>query len=229
MIYALLFSVIIFLAHYISNRFYLITSKYRHNLISFISGMSLTYVLIVLLPDFYRLDLLENKLLLFFVLIGFAAFHLVDKFIYQKVEHKKVRKDIKIAHGIGIIFYYFVVGIVIFSLSNISLKQGFLFFIPVTLYAIVSNIYSIGVRGIRSKEFFSVNLLQGLAPIAGVLFAAALNFPEAVTTAFVGVVAGLFTFIIVRDVIPRDEKGKPLFFLLGIILFALIIMISWSI
>lgn len=228
MVYGLLFSAIVGLAHYISNRFYLAHSRHRRNIISFIAGLSLTYLLLVLLPDFYALDIIaESRLLLFFVLIGFAFFHLIDKFIYQKAEHRRVRKDIRIAHGIGIIFYYFVIGIVLFSLAGISTKQGILFFIPVVLYAVASNIYSVGVRGIRSREFFSLNLIQSIAPAGGALLAFFLPIPEKMVTAFVGIVAGMLTFIIVRDVIPKDEKGKPIYFILGMVLYALVIVIAW--
>lgn len=226
--HALIFAAVLGFAHYISNRFRFLQSKYQQNVISLIAGISLTYLLLVLLPDFYTEALLANKLILFFVLLGFALFHLVDKFIYQKIDKAYVKKDIRIAHGIGIVFYYFVIGFVLSGLSNISLRQGLLFFVPIMLYAIVSNVYSVGVRGIRSKELLSLNFIQSVAPLAGVALAMMLVIPAGVLAAFVGIVAGMWTFIIVRDVIPYDEKGKPVYFIMGVILYALVIVISWS-
>ena len=75
MVYGLLLSAFIGAAHYISHSFYLALSKHRQRVISFVAGVSLTYLLLVLLPHFYALELVEkSKLLLFFVLAGFSFF-----------------------------------------------------------------------------------------------------------------------------------------------------------
>ena len=227
MVLGLVFSALVGISHYISNRFHLLKSKRRESIISFIAGISLTYLLLVLLPEFYERSLLSSKLILLFILAGFSFFHLVDKFIYQKVEHSRVRKDIRIAHGAGIAAYYFVVGAVLFSLFSINIKQGILFFIPVALYAIMSNIYAVGVRGIRSKEIFSLNLIQSIMPLAGAATMKIFPISETIITALIGIVAGMFILIIVKDVIPKDTKGKPADFVLGAVLYILVIIISW--
>lgn len=226
--HAIIFAAVLGFAHYISNRFRFLESKHQQKIISLIAGISLTYLLLVLLPDFYTEALLTNRFILFFVLIGFAVFHIVDKFIYQKIDSSRVRKDIRIAHGIGIVFYYFVIGFVLSGLSNISERQGVLFFIPIMLYGVVSNVYSVGFKGIKSRELLSLNFIQSIAPLGGVALATLVNIPLGVLAACIGIVAGMWTFIIVRDVIPYDEKGKPVYFILGIVLYALVIVISWS-
>ncbi len=53
----------------------------------------------------------------------------------------------------------------------------------------------------------------------GVIFAHLVAIPNILDSIFVCIIAGVLLYIIVKEFLPEKEKGKPLFFLLGNLLF----------
>ncbi len=232
MILPIILSVLIAAAHYFSDKLKIVQrTSLREHIISFVAGVSLVYVFINLFPEFYKVASLANPLILTAVLVGFVAVHLVDKEIYQKIHHRRVSKDIKIAHGCGLIVYYCVIGIVLVELLNIDAKAGILFFIPVFIYSGLSTVAAHGIHGMHGphhKTISHLHFLQGISVIAGTLFALFIRLPESLLIYLIGLVAGILTFIIVRDLLPKGKRGRPLYFLLGALAYFALIVMLWS-
>lgn len=232
MLIPIVLSVLIAVAHYFSDKLKIVgRSNIREHIISFVAGVSLVYVFINLYPEFYKAASLANPLILTAVLLGFVLVHLVDKEIYQKIHHAKVSNDIKIAHGYGLIVYYFVIGIVLVELLNISVRAGVLFFIPVFIYAGLSTVAAHGIHGMHGphqKTISHLHFLQGAGVVGGTLFALFISLPEALLIYLIGLVAGILTFVIVRDMLPKGKKGRPIYFLLGALAYFALIVTLWS-
>lgn len=232
MVLSIILSFIIGLGHYLSDRFCLTCSKYKTEIISFTAGVSITYIFLQLLPELYNGVIALNRFLFIFVLLGFVLFHLVEKYIYQNIPYNKVPGDLKLTHSIGLTIYYIVVGIVLVKFINKNAIEGILFFIPVFLHAIISSLSSHGIHGLYGPHYRNekwTNLLQSSAAIIGVIIALNIAVSDQLSFALTGLVAGILSFIVVRDILPKDKKGKPLFFILGAILYGLIIVILWYI
>lgn len=230
MILPVILSVLIGLAHYASDRLCIICSTIRKQLISLIAGISTVYVFVNLFPEFYKASRPFNPLIFTSVFLGFAIFYLVDKEIYQKIRHKQVPHDIRLAHGYGLTIYYFVVGIALVKLLSLSTKGGILFFIPIFIYSGLSTLSSHGIHGMHGPHYKSIlhlNVIQTISVIVGTLIALFLMIPDFLLIYLIGFVAGILTYIIIRDILPKGKKGEPLFFILGAFIYLVLIIALW--
>jgi len=230
LIIEIVLSVLIAIAHYMSDRIQLMRSHFKTELISFVAGISTVYVFLNLYPEFYSSVDPGSPLVYTSVFLGFALLHLIDKEIYQKISHKGMKNDIKVAHGIGLTIYYFVVGVVLVSLLNSSLKTGFLFFIPVFIYASFAAFSGHSIHGLHGPHHETLEFLyiaQSAAVVLGSVVAVVLVIPAYISTYATGLVGGFLTYIIVRDILPKDRKGNPLVFVLGSLIYATLIVWLW--
>jgi hypothetical protein len=232
MLIPILLSALIAIAHYFSDKIGLIRSEFREHLISFVAGVSMVYVFVNLYPEFYKAASVGNPLILTAVLVGFVTVHLIDKEIYQKIHPARVTNDIRIAHGYGLIVYYFVIGIVLVELLNVNTMSGLLFFIPVFIYSGLSTVAAHGIHGMHGphqKTISHLHFLQGAGVLGGTVFALFIQLPESLLIYLIGLVAGILTFIIVRDMLPKGKRGRPVYFLLGAVAYFALILMLWSI
>jgi len=156
------------------------------------------------------------------MLAGFVAYHIAEKSIYKHTSRDNVVKKLEIQHSLTLFFYHFSIGAVFMSLIRVDLVSGFLFFLPVSLHVIINALpHSHRFQKPSVKAFFNS------APFVGSVFALVLPFPRVLTTALIGIVAGILLFIEVREVIPKKQKGSSSFFLLGVILYGILIGASW--
>ncbi len=63
--------------------------------------------------------------------------------------------------------------------------------------------------------------------IAGFLFELFLPVPEILVNSLLAFISGIILYVIVREVIPEKTKGKPIYFLIGVILFSLAIILVY--
>jgi zinc transporter ZupT len=52
-----------------------------------------------------------------------------------------------------------------------------------------------------------------------VTFALLVPMPSIMDNIFVSMIAGILLYIIVKEFLPEKDKGKPMFFLFGVLLF----------
>ena len=81
--FPLLFAVIVALTHYFTNILNIKHKPYYQNILSFASGISITYVLLELFPTFTEIAQSISKFMFITILIGFIIHHLIEKRIYQ--------------------------------------------------------------------------------------------------------------------------------------------------
>ena len=227
MILPIVFAVLIALAHYGSHHFCLVCTKIKDKLISFVAGVATVYIFMDLLPEFYSEATKISPVLYTSVFFGFAIFFLIDKEIYQKIQHKKVSEDIKLAHGVGIIVYYFVVGMALVQLLSVDMKQGILFFIPVFIYSGLSTLSGHGIHGMHGPHYEAlshIKLFQSLSVIAGTLVGLFVVIPNPIFVYLIGLVGGLLLYVIIRDTLPKGKKGKPYMYVTGAAIYTVLII-----
>lgn len=151
---------------------------------------------------------------------------MLEKYFYQHTEGEERLLKRKEIHFFIFFFYYFVIGIVLANLFRISLAQGLLFPFPIIFYAAVSRVSfeEIPIR-LREQKFFRI--LLSLATLFGVLLSLVISAEGLLYHIFLAAVVGAFFYIVIMDFIPREAKGRPGFFLLGLILYTLLITLSW--
>ena len=75
--------IILAVAHYFNEKIHLEDPQKKKRLVSFVAGVSITYIFLLLLPEIYKGINLLSEFLFLFILSGFALFHLIEKHVYQ--------------------------------------------------------------------------------------------------------------------------------------------------
>ncbi len=207
--------------HYFSENLELAAEPKRSRIISFGAGISIAYLFLHLLPHTYEAAIHLEEWVFLFLLLGFSLFHLSEKYIYQHIRQEKRAKELKEIHSIIFFIYHFSVGIVIADKMDISILEGSLFVIPVALHIGVSTVSLSKIHG-EIRESIFIKVILSLSTLLGVVFAILMHIPDTVNNILVSFIAGVLLFIIVKEFLPEKEKGKPLFFLFGLLLFCVI-------
>ena len=194
----------------------------KEGFVSFAAGISTTYIFLHLFPLVYSGIGALSQFIFIFILVGFVAYHLIEKYIYQHAPRDKVVKEIEMEHSAALFFYHFVIGIVLIALIEKDLVSGLLFFVPVSLHVIIDAL----PHSHKYKKWYFKFFSAG-ATFLGAGLAFLLRLPEAVNFALVGLIAGLLLFLEAREVIPEERKGSVAMFLVGVLLYGTFIVISW--
>ena len=196
----------------------------KEGFVSLAAGISTTYIFLHLLPLVYSGVGALSRFIFIFVLLGFVVYHLVEKYIYQHAPRDKVVKDIELEHSVALFFYHFVIGIVLIALIQTGLVAGLFFFLPVSFHVIIDVL-----PHSHTYKKWHIKLLFAGATFLGAVLAVLIRIPEAVNFALIGLVAGLLLFLEIREVIPKERKGNPALFLIGVLLYGSFILLSWYI
>jgi zinc transporter ZupT len=125
---------------------------------------------------------------------------------------------LKEVHSVSFFFYYFMIGIVLYDKVLTSQLEGVLFFIPIGLHAALSTASLSQIHGDISESFWT-KILLSLSTILGVTFALLMPIPNILDNILVSILAGMLLYIIVKEFLPEKDKGQPLFFLFGLLVF----------
>lgn len=200
--------------------------NYREKIVSFSSGVSITYIFMQLIPEFHNIALESTQLIFVFPLAGFSSVHLLEKYIDKSgIPKEKMRKDYVEIHSIFLFLYYGSIGYLIASLLAENAASGLLFFLPIILHAAVSSFSVTEIHeSFKGRNYAKYSI--SLAPILGVLIHNFGNIADQYFNFVFGTVIGMFFYIVVRDSIPRDEKGKPKEYMIGVMIYLAIILIT---
>lgn len=228
MVLPFIFGIILSLAHYFSEKIHLSYIKDRMKNISFAAGIFIAYLFLDLFPLLFQGDIYFTKISLVFLLIGFSLFHVIQKYEYKHASRKKLRREIKELHSVALFLYYFVVGIILVNITQASPIRGFLFLIPVFLFTIISSISLKEIHHtIKEREVNKIFLSS--SPFLGVILATYIPIAGILYSSLLGLITGSLLFIVMEEGIPKERKGEPLYFIYGIILYTLVIALTWSV
>lgn len=222
---AALYGLLLGITHLISDRIHIKRYTTRNKLISFSAGVSITFIFLELLPTTYQASVILQESVFVFLLLGFALFHVVEKYIYQHASREKLRFELKEEHSIAFFIYYFIVGIALYYLVTTDSIKGTLFFIPLVLHAGLSSLSMRELHG-KIKESILAKTFLSAAPLAGMVFARIIAIPSLAYNAIVSFIIGAFLYIIIREFLPEKKKGEPLWFIIGMVFFGAIIYLT---
>lgn len=218
----LVFSFIVAVTYYYSNKFELKNKPYGRKVMSFAAGVSITYILLELFPSFTEVALSINKLMFISILIGFIAHHLIEKEIYHHTAKGRLRRMLSLEENTSSFIYHFVVGFVLVPFVKQSVVQAVMFFIPILAYTIVSTL-PMSPHSSLLKSLF----LSSATPFGVLTSYILINIPLWIEYSLVGLVIGLLLFIVTRHHIPFGRKGEVSYFTSGFMVYSILIIISW--
>jgi hypothetical protein len=147
--------------------------------------------------------------------------------------HDHILKDLDNLHSFFQVFYHLIKGIILINLLVEHLLSGILFYILISMMALISEKTSpqalfsdldIKLEHIESKArnlMVSISLLIGV--FIGAIFEVFFPFNLEVVFVLLSLISGVILYTIIKNVIPEKEKGKPLYFIVGLVGFSLII------
>lgn len=218
----LLVAIVISVVHYLSDKISGFMEKHHYRLLSFNGGLFLALIFLVLLPEVIVFS--DSVNVYFLMLLGFVIFHLAGKFLYQHVKNKKeMLGELKVLHEIGFFLDHFMLGFVLVTAIDIDPTLGFLIAIPIFLHTVSS---SISMQHIHERAKTGTNkVILSLSTLLGAITALLLSVERDLQGAMLALLLGMLLYIGIRDFIPREERGYPLFFLAGVALVTLIYLI----
>lgn len=146
-----------------------------------------------------------------------------------------LQKDLDEIHIITNFLYHILIGLIIVNLLlTVNLVAAVLFFFFAYFKAEVSNVTSRHVelegmvfhRGAGEKKWLKIILQASvlIGVVVGLLFELFYPIPPMVTFFLLAFVSGTILYLTVREVIPEKGKGRPLYFLLGVFVFSVVIL-----
>ncbi len=154
----------------------------------------------------------------------------------KKRIHDHLNEEFKDLRFFTDFFYHFLIGIILYNLILIDLIPAILFYVFAFFRLIISkrllNRYKIFTDidiEVDYEETKSKKLILALAVLIGMGFDLFLDFFYQINLEILYIlfsfISGVILYTIVREVLPEKEKGKPLYFLLSVIAFTIIIII----
>ena len=222
----IVYSVILGVIHFFNEKIQIHQEYIRIRVISFIAGISVTYMFLTLLPEIYRGFEIFDRVIFISLLAGFTISHVTEKYIYQHSAPHALKERLSVVHSMAFFLYYFFIGVILVKLNETSSLISVLFFLPVMFYSAVGIL---SLEKIHSKiwERPVVKLLLSLSTLIGVLFADLLLGFDAVFNLLFAFVVGTFLYTALIDFVPREAKGKPEYFTLGVLIYTLVIVAAF--
>ncbi|UCD00513.1 MAG: hypothetical protein JSV23_06365 [Promethearchaeota archaeon] len=133
--------------------------------------------------------------------------------------------------------YHFLVGIILTGLLTIEIIGGILFFIYAFFRTVITkrseaHLIFTDLEIYEQKKFEEkpiIKYLLGASALTGIIIGLIINsfLPVNLELLFIfySFISGVILYVIVREVIPEKEKGDPLKFLIGLVGFAVVIII----
>ncbi|MCH8741547.1 hypothetical protein IH779_01465 [Patescibacteria group bacterium] len=223
---AIFFSLFLGAIHFWNEKIFFKRETIKAKTMSFVAGASVAYVFLYLLPDLYKGVASINQWIFIFILLGFSLIHVLEKYFYQHTAGEERLFRFKEIHFFIFFLYYFIIGIILVDFLKLSIFNGLLLFMPVLFYAAVSRVSFVEVHvHIREQKFFRI--LLTLATFLGVLSASVILENAFLYHILLAFVIGAFFYIVIMDFIPREAKGRSEYFLLGISVYTILIILTW--
>ena len=197
-------------------------SQNKMKFISFAAGSSVAYIFLILLPDIYSNAITISKLLFLPILFGFGTFHIIEKFIRQNFTGPELRKEHRAIHSTTSFFYFFVVGFLLVKISGSNAIGSILLFIPIMLHIVIDSLPR------RVTKIIHLRIFSASSAFLGAITASFLDVGNIGNGIFLGIVGGGLLYTVTRESLPREKKGKPMYFITGLLLFTVLIMALWN-
>ena len=219
----IIYGLILGIFHYFNEEIDKKVHKYKTQVVSLSAGVAVAYIFLVLFKELFEVEGFSSYLLIV-VLLGFTILHVVEKHVYQEKSRKKKLKELKEIHSISFFVYHFFIGIILYYFAGEGFRSGLFFFIPIFLYSTLSAI-SLSEIDAKVRESGVVKLLLSLAPVLGVVVAMIFSIPLWLYSSILAFVLGVLIYVVIRDQIPYKKKGSPLYFVIGVTVMLLLLLL----
>ena len=196
------------------------SGRYYVHVLSFSAGISVTYIFLHLFPHFSQTVIETTELLFLSLLFGFIFIHLVEKYIYQHSSDETIDNQLEHVNQSTSVFYHVILGFVIFDFAEQGVIEALLLFVPILIFTAVSTL------PLRSHSKPVIKLIGSQSTLLGVILAFLFidMIQGFIQIALIGFVIGGLLFSVIRHSLPKGKEGKPLFFIIGVLVYTPIVL-----
>lgn len=208
---AFLLSLTELLSEFVSERI----KAFHGQLISFNAGVMLCFLFLLVFPEIFNTN--TNGLVFVFLLCGFVAFNLAEKFVYRHGHAEKtIQRELALVHLSGFYITGLIEGMALFFFKTLlSGPAGLFLFVPLFLNSVNASVYMGQIIKTTGKK--GLALVSATGPILGFLLASTITDSQIVHYLF-ALVSGALLYVVTRDSLPTEKKENPQLLLCGILL-----------
>jgi len=199
--------------------------KFDTHFISFSSGLFITYIFLSMFPEMIRgIDFLGDNVY-FIALWGFVLLHIAEKHVsrHTKNEYQRAKKLV-LVRTTAFFINLFILGMaLVFFFQFGRTALGYFSFIPVMFHVVSSSLVVEHLHH-RVRESLHGRLLSSGSIFLGALVAALIQLPIALYYGIFAFITGMLLYLIIKDVMPKYQLGKPTYFIVGIIIYLTIVI-----
>lgn len=210
-------------AHYVGIRSEIKSRKYLEIAKSISAGTSIAYVFIFLIPEVIAIGIQTQIETMIFTLFGFVFFHAITKYIFRTKTTKEHKQElIDEVHLATVGIYNFLIAFVIVQIINKDPEGGVFITFLLILHTVLTEI--------TQKEMLKTHINVLKLPITIVLSftGATLAIIELeniyLTALLFSLSSGAIIYIAIREELPQDSNGKPIFFVFGALITTLLLL-----
>lgn len=207
LLFVLTFSIGIYISKNIGHKWI-----HKQKIASFSAGVIISYLFLKLLPELFYLNIHKTSTIYLLLLLGFSLIHLIEKYIYQHTEDKvRLKFEHQKAHETFFFIYYAVLAVLIVFFSSINIISAALFTTTIIFYSVI--------KSISTPKKDNMNGFLYIAPLLGFIFSILFPFTTKLFIAILSIITGSIFYLVTRELIPSGRKGKPVYFVLGILFY----------
>lgn len=194
----------------------------------FSAGVTVSYAFLELLPMFHEAIPDLGRGAFFALLVGFSFPHVVEASIMQhRKSVEEIRHEFKEVHTVFMFAYYTIIGALIYVLLQRSIVGGTLLFIPVLLHTMISSVSLTELHDdIMDNPFIQAVVLVSV--LIGIGIAALLPLTSTAIHLLLGLITGLFLYIVISDAISQKAEGDVRAFIAGLTFYSGVIVALWQ-
>lgn len=213
------------ISDYVTEHIFFKKLRTNQKLVSFSAGVAIAYIMLHLFPEIASSALIDGRKLFLFALLGFVSLNLIEQYIYKEIgKLRNLSSYHRSIHVIYFFIYNFLIGAVLVVFAAKGLKQTLLFFVPFLLYIIAEILpQEFTFKSTISKVFYS------MAPVFGAVIGTySIDYFASIFGELISFITGTLLYIVIRESLPSDKAEKPIYFLIGVLLYTFIIYLSWN-
>jgi zinc transporter ZupT len=138
----------------------------------------------------------------------------------------ELRRELNFEHSIAFFGYHIMVGLLFVKIFESGIYSGVLFGITIFFHSTISSL-SLHEIHYNIRESRIMRFILATSTLLGTLIGIFVSIPNQVYYALLSFITGTLFYIVVRDNLPEERRGKPISFLIGILLY-IILFISLS-
>ena len=183
------------------------------------AGILLGLVAFDLIPEVFRLGGIPNGVPGFMVafVVGFLVLHVVERAsgVHEPADSEYGDHDHRLSGTLGaagLIGHSFLDGLGIGLAFQVSSTVGWAVAIAVLAHDFADGLNTVTLMrraGHSRRRATAALALDALAPVAGVLVARLLSPPDSVLALYLGLFAGLLTYLATSDILPEAHAHHP--------------------